>query len=72
MELQHEEERSITLMIVPLENVETRDDILPVEEALQRLRASYKEWSAGLTKVETDYEPLQRLVDRGLSILECY
>ncbi|UXH46133.1 amylo-alpha-1,6-glucosidase [Rossellomorea vietnamensis] len=67
--LQHEEERSITLMIVPLENGETRDDILPVEEALQRLRVSYKEWAAGLTKVETDYEPLQRLVDRGLSDL---
>ncbi|WP_061809559.1 amylo-alpha-1,6-glucosidase [Rossellomorea vietnamensis] len=69
VELQHEEERSITLMIVPLENGETRDDLLPVEEALQRLRVSYKEWSAGLTKVETDYDPLQRLVDRGLSDL---
>ncbi|UTE78742.1 amylo-alpha-1,6-glucosidase [Rossellomorea sp. KS-H15a] len=69
VELQHEEERSITFMIVPLENGESRDDILPVEEALQRLRVSYKEWSAGLTTVETDYEPLQRLVDRGLSDL---
>ncbi|MGG1631720.1 amylo-alpha-1,6-glucosidase [Rossellomorea sp. NRS-1567] len=69
VELQHEEEQSITFMIVPLENVETRDDILPVEEALQKLKVSYKEWSAQLTKVETDYQPLQRLVDRGLSDL---
>ncbi|CAN7505270.1 amylo-alpha-1,6-glucosidase [Rossellomorea sp. LjRoot5] len=69
VELQHEEKRSITFMIVPLENVEARDDMLPVEEALKKLRVSYKEWSSQLTKVETDYEPLQRLVDRGLSDL---
>ncbi|MCR8849857.1 amylo-alpha-1,6-glucosidase [Rossellomorea sp. SC111] len=69
VELHHEEERSITFMIVPLENEEIREDILPVEEALQKLRVSYKEWSAGLTRVETDYEPLQRLVDRSLSDL---
>ncbi|BCB02637.1 amylo-alpha-1,6-glucosidase [Bacillus sp. KH172YL63] len=69
VELQHGEEKSITLMIMPIENGAGRDDILPVDEALQKLKASYKEWSTGLTKVETDYQPLQRLVDRGLSDL---
>ncbi|WP_226672544.1 amylo-alpha-1,6-glucosidase [Rossellomorea aquimaris] len=69
LELRHEEERAITFMIAPLENEEIRDYILPVEEAIQKLIVSYKEWSAGLTTVETDYLPLQRLVDRGLSDL---
>ncbi|PAF11681.1 hypothetical protein CHH61_26000, partial [Shouchella clausii] len=61
--------QSITFMVIPLENRETRTDLLPVNEALEELKSSYKSWSAGLATVETDFEPLQRLVDRGLSDL---
>jgi glycogen debranching enzyme len=69
LDLQHQESKSVTLMIVPLENAVTRTDILPVNEALQQLKSSYKSWSSELASVETDYQPLQRLVDRGLSDL---
>ena len=67
--LQHQESKSTTFMVIPLENRETRTDLLPVNEALEELKSSYKSWSAGLASVETDFEPLQRLVDRGLSDL---
>ncbi|WP_175989480.1 amylo-alpha-1,6-glucosidase [Bacillus sp. Marseille-Q1617] len=69
LELDHEESNSITFMIVPLEDTETRSNLLGVEEALGQLKKSYKGWSDGLASVETDYEPLQRLADRGLSDL---
>ncbi|OMF62171.1 amylo-alpha-1,6-glucosidase [Paenibacillus sp. FSL R5-0490] len=69
LSLRHQESKSVTFMVIPLENAETRTDLLPVNVALQKLKSSYQSWSSELASVETDYQPLQRLVDRGLSDL---
>ncbi|RIW29111.1 amylo-alpha-1,6-glucosidase [Bacillus salacetis] len=63
--LGHEESKAITFMIAPKEGEEKNQVHLPAHEALEKLKASYTEWENSMTSVETDYLPLQRLVDRG-------
>ncbi|MEH7238729.1 amylo-alpha-1,6-glucosidase [Bacillus sp. JJ1562] len=69
IELEHEEDKEILLKVAPLEGEQTQLNELSVDEALNRLRSSYREWENSLTKVETDFEPLQRLVNRGTADL---
>ncbi|WP_409252315.1 glycogen debranching N-terminal domain-containing protein [Bacillus sp. SCS-153A] len=63
--LDHEESKSITFMVAPKEGEETNRVHLTPGEALEKLKASYSEWENSMSSVETDYMPLQRLVDRG-------
>ncbi|MFG6494568.1 amylo-alpha-1,6-glucosidase [Fictibacillus sp. UD] len=63
--LDHGEAQSVTFSVSPEINGESGVVINP-EKALQNLHASYEKWEAETTKVETDYKPLQRLIDRGI------
>ncbi|MDZ5471216.1 amylo-alpha-1,6-glucosidase [Bacillus sp. 31A1R] len=67
--LTHLEEQSVTLMIEPKTGNERKKEIQNLEAAKQDLMESYKEWESKITSVETDYAPLQRLVDRGIGDL---
>ncbi|MDM5317028.1 amylo-alpha-1,6-glucosidase [Fictibacillus sp. b24] len=63
--LDHGEAQSVTFSVSPEINGESGVVINP-EKALQNLHASYEKWEAETTRVETDYKPLQRLIDRGI------
>jgi glycogen debranching enzyme len=63
--LEHAEERTLVLNIAPSVNQE-KPQILPYGEAFNKLMTSYTAWNETLTKVETNHQPLQKLVDRGL------
>ncbi|MBO1005703.1 amylo-alpha-1,6-glucosidase [Pseudogracilibacillus auburnensis] len=67
--LGHEEEDSFTLMIKPEIGESEPKNIIARDQALTLLEQSYEQWSEKITKVQTDYEPLQRLVDRGIGDL---
>ncbi|NMH75499.1 amylo-alpha-1,6-glucosidase [Bacillus sp. RO2] len=67
--LDHEEEQTITLKIQPQHGEEKSDDILSASVALEKLKESYNSWNTNVTKVKTDWLPLQRLIDRGLGDL---
>ncbi len=67
--LQHLEEEAVTFVIEPQTGKESAKEIQPAEKAKELLRESYQKWNDETTKVETDYEPLQRLVDRGIDDL---
>jgi glycogen debranching enzyme len=66
--LEHGEEQIVSLTIAGV-----IDNQVPVlsdaSDALQALKASYHEWDQIITKIETDYKPLQNLVYRGISDL---
>lgn len=64
-QLEHGEAQSVTLSVSPEINGESGVVIDP-ETALQNLYASYEKWAADTTRVETDFKPLQRLVNRGI------
>ncbi|MDE5415059.1 amylo-alpha-1,6-glucosidase [Alkalihalobacterium chitinilyticum] len=68
LNLAHGEEQVIAFTIAPVvgEDVPT---IVQPEEALTQLKASYAHWSETTTKIETDNEQLQKLVDRGIADL---
>lgn len=67
-DLAHGEEKVLELTVVPEINGE-KGTALGHTEALERLTESTDDWAKQLTKVQTDYEPLQRLIDRGLKDL---
>lgn len=68
-ELEHEEVKEVTFHIVPL-FADERVNVLPRKEAFEQLENTYKEWNESITKISTDYLPLQRLVDRGIQDLQ--
>ncbi|WP_026692753.1 amylo-alpha-1,6-glucosidase [Peribacillus kribbensis] len=68
-DLKHGEEQEVTLMIAPRIGEAEWGTPAPRDEAMEKLKASYKDWEQKISKVETDYEPLQRLVDRGIGDL---
>jgi glycogen debranching enzyme len=63
--LKHGEAQSVTFSIAPEIDGESGIVISP-DEALNKLKASYDHWESVTTSIRTDYEPLQRLVDRGI------
>ncbi|KKI93162.1 amylo-alpha-1,6-glucosidase [Bacillus sp. SA1-12] len=67
--LAHSEEETVTFMIQPQIGNEEKQRILSVEDALNKLKQSYKQWEEKTVKVTTDYQPLQRLIDRGMADL---
>jgi glycogen debranching enzyme len=68
--LRHGEEQAVTFMIQPQIGGQTAQKIMiDKDDALRRLKASYHEWHQKITKVTTDYKPLQRLIDRGIADL---
>ncbi|RZT23440.1 amylo-alpha-1,6-glucosidase [Fictibacillus sp. BK138] len=66
--LNHGEAQSVTFTVSPEIDGESGSVIEP-DAALQLLKGSYEKWESETTSVETDYEPLQRLVDRGIQDL---
>ncbi|MRX73294.1 amylo-alpha-1,6-glucosidase [Bacillus lacus] len=64
--LAHGQEEVLTVAIQPLVGHATEKEVLPTEEALKRLSASYVEWERSTSKIVTDLLPLQKLVDRGI------
>lgn len=67
--LDHEVEETFTLMIQPQIGVTGNKEIMARDEAVKQLENSYTQWNDKITKVQTDYTPLQRLVDRGVGDL---
>ncbi|MCZ0755454.1 amylo-alpha-1,6-glucosidase [Anoxybacillus sp. J5B_2022] len=67
--LNHAEEQTVTLIIQPQIGEEAQRNIVSPIEALDRLKASYRQWESNITKMTTDYEPLTRLVSRGIGDL---
>ncbi|MBA2874280.1 amylo-alpha-1,6-glucosidase [Thermaerobacillus caldiproteolyticus] len=68
--LGHAEEQAVTLMIHPqIGNEAEREMMMDCDAALDQLKSSYMDWEKQITKITTDYEPLQRLVDRGINDL---
>ncbi|WP_409304234.1 glycogen debranching N-terminal domain-containing protein [Peribacillus sp. SCS-155] len=67
--LSNAEQNEVTFVIKPHIGTEEMKAVPGKEEALAKLKASYQEWSEKTTKVQTDFEPLQRLVDRGIDDL---
>ncbi|PLR76466.1 amylo-alpha-1,6-glucosidase [Bacillus sp. V3-13] len=67
--LHNAEEKTVTFTIQPLIGQEEPKKNIEIEEAMSRLKASYEAWGKEITKVHTDYLPLQRLVDRGIDDL---
>jgi glycogen debranching enzyme len=68
VDLNHAEEKTITVQIAP-----TVGDLEPKTinktEALQALQTSFENWRDQTTAVETDHKPSQRLIDRGIADL---
>lgn len=67
--LAHLQEETVTFMIQPKIGAGQLKEPLRLHEALAKLKHSYKCWENTTTKVKTDYEPLQRLIDRGIADL---
>ncbi|WP_391558503.1 glycogen debranching N-terminal domain-containing protein [Robertmurraya sp.] len=67
--LEHEQEETIQLIIRPEVGSLSNEQLLTKEEALLQLKDSYSKWEEATTKVETDYVPLQKLIDRGIGDL---
>ncbi|MFF2754743.1 glycogen debranching N-terminal domain-containing protein [Psychrobacillus sp. NPDC058041] len=67
--LDHEEEETFTLMIQPQIGEASHQEIMDPNQAVKLLENSYSQWNNKITKVETDYLPLQRLIDRGIGDL---
>ena len=61
--------KPVTLIIQPQIGEEAQRNIVSPIEALDRLKASYRQWESNITKMTTDYEPLARLVSRGIGDL---
>jgi glycogen debranching enzyme len=69
LSLNHLEEESITFTIQPQVGTEEVKLAAPKAQALKELKKSYEDWEESITKVQTDYLPLQKLVDRGIGDL---
>ncbi|MGE8203001.1 glycogen debranching N-terminal domain-containing protein [Heyndrickxia sp. NPDC080065] len=69
-QLDHAEEERFTMMIQPQIGDLDVKEIIPREVAIQKLEHSFIKWGEKITKVQTDHQPLQRLVDRGISDLK--
>ena len=67
--LDHEEEETFTLTIQPQIGETGDKEIMARDQAVKLLESSYEQWGDKIAKVETDYLPLQRLVDRGIGDL---
>jgi glycogen debranching enzyme len=67
-QLDHGEAQSVTFSVSPEIGGESGTVIEP-NAALQNLKESYNKWESETTSVATDFEPLQRLVDRGIQDL---
>ncbi|EID43468.1 amylo-alpha-1,6-glucosidase [Parageobacillus thermoglucosidasius] len=68
--LHHDEEQAVTFMIQPqIGQPAMPKTIMDKDNALRQLQDSYNEWHQSITRVNTDYKPLQRLIERGLADL---
>ncbi|UOY91781.1 amylo-alpha-1,6-glucosidase [Ectobacillus sp. JY-23] len=67
--LAHGQEDTVTFIIQPVIAGEPTKESLHPQEAMKKLKQSYVDWDKKTTKVQTDYQPLQRLVDRGIADL---
>ncbi|MDE8564310.1 amylo-alpha-1,6-glucosidase [Anoxybacillus rupiensis] len=65
--LQPAAEETVTFIVQPQIGQEAANEVLHPDEALRRLKWSYQQWQEKITEIETDYEPLQRLVHRGIN-----
>ncbi|WP_409291261.1 glycogen debranching N-terminal domain-containing protein [Peribacillus sp. SCS-37] len=66
--LEHAEEQEVTLSIAPQIGGK-KPEVVNRAEAVERLQKSYQDWEGKITRIETDFEPLQRLVTRGIADL---
>jgi glycogen debranching enzyme len=67
--LGHGEEETVTFVIQPQVGDKLRKETMAPEKAIVKLKDSYQNWEKKITKVSTDYEPLMRLVTRGIDDL---
>jgi glycogen debranching enzyme len=67
--LNHNEEDRVMITVVPQIGEKGKEVVLPFEQALDELKASYKTWEEKIPTVKTDYKPLEQLVKRGMADL---
>ncbi|MFC0187087.1 glycogen debranching N-terminal domain-containing protein [Fictibacillus aquaticus] len=67
--LGHSEEHSVTFAVQPHIGEGSPSQPLQKDEAFAKLQESYKEWENSVTRVKTDNEQLQKLIDRGIGDL---
>ncbi|MFG6114889.1 glycogen debranching N-terminal domain-containing protein [Halobacillus sp. MO56] len=67
--LGHEESQEVTFHIVPLVDDE-EVKVLEKAQAFEQLENTYQQWNQSVAKIKTDYQPLQRLIDRGVQDLQ--
>ncbi|WP_085506076.1 amylo-alpha-1,6-glucosidase [Thalassobacillus devorans] len=67
--LAHEEIQEVTFHIVPAV-ADEKVQVLDRAEAFKQLQSTYQDWNESVTKIKTDHQPLQRLVDRGIQDLQ--
>ena len=67
--LAHLQEETVTFMIQPKIGAGQIKEPLKLHVALAKLKHSYESWENTTTKAKTDYETLQRLIDRGIADL---
>ncbi|ESU71718.1 amylo-alpha-16-glucosidase [Geobacillus thermopakistaniensis] len=63
------EEQTVTLMVEPIIGKTGRVEVIPPEQALQRLQESYQRWERETANVITDERQFERLVRRGIGDL---
>ncbi|MFG6119351.1 amylo-alpha-1,6-glucosidase [Thalassobacillus sp. B23F22_16] len=67
--LAHEEVQEVTFHIIPAV-ADEKVQVLDRAEAFKQLQSTYQNWNESVTKITTDHQPLQRLVDRGIQDLQ--
>ncbi|MFB5675917.1 glycogen debranching N-terminal domain-containing protein [Paenibacillus terreus] len=67
--LAHGQTETITFTIQPQIGEVKHRHVSSPQAAVELLQQSYNAWANRITKVQTDYKPLQSLIDRGLSDL---
>ncbi|GMN98790.1 amylo-alpha-1,6-glucosidase [Parageobacillus thermoglucosidasius] len=71
--LHHDEEQAVTFMIQPqIGQPAMPKTIMDKDNALRQLQDSYNEWHQSITRVNTDYKPLQRLTPIALVEVQGY
>ncbi|MFC0560527.1 amylo-alpha-1,6-glucosidase [Halalkalibacter alkalisediminis] len=68
LSLDHQEEKTIVFTFTPVTGEEA-PAVCCHEEALLKLKSSYETWKQETTKVESDDQTFQRLLDRGIGDL---
>ena len=64
--LNRHEEDQVIIKIEPQIGEKKNETALPFDQAMQALKNSHKQWEENSPKIQTDYQPIERLFNRGM------